>query len=82
MILLVWLVPIYGVLAAIWAAPLSWLITYPLRAAFTRKYKAWDPLGELGLIGLAIAITALTIWLKWASVSQLLDLQLLDSIPS
>ncbi len=61
-----------GVVGVLLAPALANLLIYPFRAALTARYKAWDPLGELGLMALGFAATGLAVWLHWEAIIALL----------
>lgn len=73
MIILFWGVPRYGIVAAIAAPIIGAIFSYPLRAYFTAKHNAWDPIGEIGLMVLSTALAGLFIWYKWADLSILFE---------
>lgn len=61
-----------GVVGVLLAPALANVIVYPYRAALTARYKAWDPVGELGLMAFGLATTGSAIWLHWDRISTLL----------
>ena len=60
-----------GVAGAILAPGLTLLVTYPLRAAFMRRYRAWDPLNDLLGLSLGLALTGLACAWHWEQIRTL-----------
>ena len=53
----------YGVLGAILAPGLATLAAYPLRAAYARRYNAWDPVQDLGMTAVGLlGSAAICLW--------------------
>jgi len=63
----------YGVVGVIVVPAIVVLLTYPLRARFTARYAAWDPLGELGLMSAGFLVTALGCAHHWPQITRLLQ---------
>lgn len=59
-----------GAALAIGIAP---LLTYPLLVTFTRRYHNWDPLGELGMMGIGFVMTGGAVWLHWDRILLLIS---------
>ncbi|GIT89312.1 oligosaccharide flippase family protein [Roseobacter sp. OBYS 0001] len=63
----------FGVAGAALAIGVAPLLTYPLLVVFLRRYQNWDPLGELGLMGLGFTISAGAVWLHWDAIQLLIS---------
>lgn len=61
--LMLWAIPQYGVAGVPLALCLSAVITYPLVIAMIRPLKGWDPRHDVVFGGLAVALTAVLVWL-------------------
>lgn len=62
----------YGLIGAIGAPLLSWGLVYPLIVCVARHYKGWSPLHDLTYGLVALAFTALTLWLWSEDLMRLL----------
>ncbi|WP_282063782.1 oligosaccharide flippase family protein [Roseobacter litoralis] len=62
----------FGIAGAALAIGLAPLLTYPLLVVFLRHYNNWDPVGELGLMGLGFLITGGAVWLHWDRILLLM----------
>ena len=58
----------FGVAGAALAIGFAPLLAYPLMVVFLRRYRNWDPLGEMGLIALGLAVTGGAVWLHWGKI--------------
>ncbi|WP_349294644.1 oligosaccharide flippase family protein (plasmid) [Thioclava sp. 'Guangxiensis'] len=62
----------FGLVGVIGAPVLVVLCVYPYRARLLGRYRAWDPLGDLGALALGWAATGLSIWIWRAEIMQFL----------
>ncbi len=62
----------FGIFAAVLSPALAVLTTYPLRIHFVRRYKAWDLVGDFGLLSLGLAINGIACWMHWDLIVQLI----------
>ena len=60
------------IVGMILAPAVAQLLVYPYRAYLTARYGAWDPVGELGLMGLGLLLTGFAVWLHRAEIASLL----------
>lgn len=65
-------IPWLGVAGAILAPGLASLATYPMKNAYTARYKANDIRGDIAFLALGFAINGLAVWMHWPEVVQLL----------
>lgn len=65
-------IPWLGVTGAILAPGLASLATYPMKNAFTARYKANDMGGDIAFLALGWAVNGLAVWLHWSDIRQLL----------
>ncbi|MDJ0994752.1 MAG: oligosaccharide flippase family protein [Dinoroseobacter sp.] len=73
---LFFLLPVASVGAAALAPMIAALITYPLLAFYTARYKTWDAKGDIGLILLAFLLIGLIGWLKADAIVQVFEIPL------
>lgn len=64
----------FGLLGGLAAPLVANVSTYPLRAWLTARYAAWDPMGELGLMGIAALVSGTILWFHWSAVAPLLEM--------
>lgn len=67
-------VRLWGVGGVLLAPGLAQLLVYPVRSKLTHRYRAWDPVGELGLMGVGLLICGGAVWLHWAEIMMLFSL--------
>ncbi len=65
-LLLILLVPLYGIVGAVITAALSTLLLYPLLLYLIRPYKAWDPVHDSLFLILWGLLSAGVLWYHWA----------------
>lgn len=66
------MIPWFGVAGAILAPGLASLVTYPMKNAYTARYRANDIRGDMAFLTLGFAVNGLAVWLHWPNVAQLL----------
>lgn len=64
---------LFGIVGMIAAPAIAHVLVYPFRARLTARYGAWDPVGELSLIGLGLTLGAVAIWVHRAEIVSLLQ---------
>ena len=69
--LLLLAVPAFGVVGAILSPSLTLILTYPMRAFFIAKYRAWDPLNDILGLSLGFALTGLACAWHWDAITKL-----------
>ena len=67
------MIPWIGVVGAILAPGLASLATYPMKNAYTARYKANDIRGDITFLALGFVVNGLAVWLHWPDVVQLLS---------
>ncbi|SNR66763.1 oligosaccharide flippase family protein [Paracoccus sediminis] len=71
-VLLFLTIPWLGVVGAILAPGIASLATYPMKNAFTARYKANDITGDMIFLALGFAVNGMAVWLYRAEIAQLL----------
>ncbi|WP_158248049.1 oligosaccharide flippase family protein [Paracoccus sp. SY] len=67
------MIPWIGVVGAILAPGFASLATYPMKNAYTARYKANDLRGDITFLALGFVVNGLAVWLHWPDVVQLLS---------
>lgn len=65
-------IQLFGVVGAIVAPGLAALLVWPLRMSFLRRYKAWDPVQDIALMGLGLLSCGAACVLHWSEIVALL----------
>lgn len=63
---------IFGVVGAVIAPAVAALITYPLRAYYANRYKAWDPVADGLFFACYFAVGGAAVWMHWPEISALI----------
>lgn len=64
-------IPVFGVIGAILSPGLTLILTYPMRAVFIAKYRAWDPLNDALGLSLGFTLTGLACAWHWQEITKL-----------
>lgn len=61
-----------GLFGAILAPGVAAVLVHPLRVIFLSRYSAYDALGDIGFLTVALGVTGWTCWLNWTQILELL----------
>lgn len=63
----------FGMFGAAFAPGLAILVTYPLRIAYIRRYKAWDPKSDAFFLSIGFLVNGFACWLYWDAIVTLIS---------